>query len=188
MPGNKVKFGLKNVHYAVLTEGAGVTPDTYTTPAPWPGAVNMTLSAVGDRTPFIADDSEYYTSVGNNGYDGTLECAELPESFAKDVLGEIEDDNKVLFEKNTVEPVPIALLFEFTGDAHQIKHVFYKCIVTRPNIDGTATTNKEVKTNTLNIQARPNRAGYVKAKTKSDTLSTASAAWYTTVQVFTEGA
>lgn len=180
--GNKIKYGLKNAHYAVLTEGE---TDTYGTPVAWPGAVNLTLSAVGDRTPFIADDSEYYTSVGNNGYDGTMECAELPESFATDVLKEEADGNKVLFEKNTVEPVPVALLFEFTGDQHQIKHCLYKCIFTRPNIEGAATVNKDVKTNTLNIQARPNRAGIVKAKTKSDTLTAADSGWYTAVPVFT---
>lgn len=68
---NKVKFGLSSVHYAAITE----TDDkiTYTTPLPIPGGVNLTLAPQGDTTPFYADDSEYFTSIANNGYDGTLE-------------------------------------------------------------------------------------------------------------------
>ena len=93
---NKVKFGLKNVHYAPLTEAAG--GDTYDTPIPIPGAVNMSLEPVGEDSEFVADDIEYYTSSGNNGYDGDLEIALVPESFEEDVLGEVEDSKMVAFE------------------------------------------------------------------------------------------
>jgi phi13 family phage major tail protein len=181
---NKVKYGLKNVHYAVLTEG---TPDSYATPVRIPGAVNISLSPVGDTTTFVADDIEYFVSQGNNGYDGTLEIAVVPESFSTTVMGEVEDSKKVVFEKNSAQPKHFALLFEFTGDANQIKHVLYKCLATRANIEGAATTNKEVKTTVLNLTCRPNGAGYVKAKTKSDTDETVDGAWYTSVQAFVAG-
>ena len=39
---NKVKFGLKNVHYAVLDETDGAA--SYGTPVAVPGAVNLNLS------------------------------------------------------------------------------------------------------------------------------------------------
>jgi phi13 family phage major tail protein len=181
---NKVKYGLKNVYYSILTEGS---PDSYATPVAIPGAVNLSLSPVGDNTVFTADDSEYFVAQGNNGYDGTLEIAELPDAFRTGVMGEVEDSKKVLFEKNTATPVPFALLFEFTGDAHAIKHVLYKCRATRANVEGSATVNKEIKTTTLNLSARPNSAGYVKANTKSDTDSTVNTNWYTAVQTFVSG-
>lgn len=181
---NKVKYGLKNVYYAVLTEG---TPDSYATPVRIPGAVNISLSPVGDATTFVADDIEYFVSQGNNGYDGTLEIAVVPESFLTSVMGEVEDSKKVVFEKNEAQPKHFALLFEFTGDANQIKHVLYKCLATRANIEGAATTNKEIKTTVLNLTCRPNSAGYVKAKTKSDTDGTVDGAWYTSVQTFVAG-
>ena len=41
---NKVKFGLKNVHYALLQEGEEGAI-TYGTPVPMPGAVSMSLAA-----------------------------------------------------------------------------------------------------------------------------------------------
>ena len=39
---NKVKFGLKNVHYALLQEGEEGTI-TYGTPVPMPGAITLLI-------------------------------------------------------------------------------------------------------------------------------------------------
>jgi phi13 family phage major tail protein len=178
---NKVKYGLKNVHYSKLTEGE---TDTYATPVRIPGAVNISLSPVGDTTPFVADDEDFFTVVGNNGYDGTLEIATVPESFAKDILGEAEDANGVAFESKDAAPQHFALLFEFDGDVNKTKHLFYKCLATRPNVEGSATTNKEVKTSTLNLTCRPNSAGHTKASTKSTTDSEAAEGWYDAVYTY----
>lgn len=58
---NKVKFGLKNVHYAMLTEeGEEVT---YGTPVRIPGAVNLSMDAQGDTSTFYADDMAYYVTA-----------------------------------------------------------------------------------------------------------------------------
>ncbi len=181
---NKVKFGLKNVYYAVLTEGS---PDSYATPVAIPGAVNVSLSPVGNENVLEADDVEYWIGESNNGYDGTLEIAVLPEAFAQDVMGEVEDSKDVVFEKSTAEPKHFALLFEFSGDSNQIRHCMYKCRATRANIEGAATTSKTPSTTTLNIKARPNSGGYIKAKSKSTTDSTVYGNWYTSVQVFVPG-
>ena len=56
---NKVKFGLKNVHYATVTfasDGAA----TFGTPVAIPGAVDMSLSKNGDTYEFYADDGVYF--------------------------------------------------------------------------------------------------------------------------------
>ena len=74
---NKIKFGLKNVHYAVVTESGGVV--SYGTPKHIPGAVNLTLSAAGESVQFYADDIVYYEENTNNGYEGSLEMALIPE-------------------------------------------------------------------------------------------------------------
>ena len=184
MSENKIRYGLSNVHYAVLTEGAS---DSYAAPVAIPGAVSISMSPVGETTVFIADNVEYYIAVENNGYDGTLEIATIPEAFQKDVMGEVADTKNVVFEKSVAVPKHFALLFEFEGDANKIKHVLYKCLSTRANIDGTATNKKEIKTSTLNLTARPNTAGYVKAKTASDTDATVVSNWYTAVQTFVAG-
>ena len=74
---DKVKYGIKNVHYALLTND---TP-TYETPVPIPGAVSFSLEASGDTTPYYADDMQYFVTVANNGYTGDLEMALFPDKF-----------------------------------------------------------------------------------------------------------
>ena len=113
---NKVKFGLKNCHYAKATLDPDTNAVTFDTPVAIPGAVNLSLDPEGDTEPFYADDMVYYTTVANNGYSGDLEIALIPDSFRKDILKETEDSNGVLIEDSTVEPEHFALLFEFSGD------------------------------------------------------------------------
>ena len=82
---NKVKFGLKNVHYAPLTVGEE-GEITFRTPVAIPGAVNLSMDAQGDPSTFYADDMAYYVTTANDGYSGTLEIALIPDSFRKDIL------------------------------------------------------------------------------------------------------
>ena len=70
--GNKVKFNLKNVHAAKLTEKeeGGSTKFEYGVPKAIPGAVSISLDAEGESSPFYADGIVYFRSVTNNGYSG----------------------------------------------------------------------------------------------------------------------
>ena len=56
---NKVKFGLKNCHYATTTIAEDGTI-TYGTLKSLPGSVSLALDAEGENDPFYADDSVYY--------------------------------------------------------------------------------------------------------------------------------
>jgi len=138
---NKIRFGLKNVHYAPATIAADGSA-TYGTPVPVPGAVSLTLDPEGDRTPFYADNIEYWVDPGNTGYSGTLEMALFPDSFRKDVFGELEDANGVLYEDQDAEAKHFALLFQFEGDKKARRHVFYNCTAARPSTTGAT---KEAK-------------------------------------------
>ena len=105
---NKVKFGLSNVYYAVATiadDGSA----TYATPVRLPGAVNLSLEAQGENTPFYADNIAYWTSTGNAGYEGDFELALIPDSFKKDVLGYKEDASGILYEPAGAPTVNFAL-------------------------------------------------------------------------------
>lgn len=161
---NKVKFGLKNVHYAVITELAGAI--TYGTPVKIPGAVNLVLNPKGDKSEFYADDMAYFVATANQGYEGTLEMALLPDEFRIAVLKDKKDANDVIFEDSKALPIPIALLYEFAGDVKATRHVNYNVAVARPNIEsGTQGATIDPKTDTLNIIASPaSDTGYVKAK------------------------
>jgi phi13 family phage major tail protein len=178
----KVKFGLKNCYYALLTTGTDGSV-TYATPKALKGAVSMSLSAQGDTEKFYADDVTYYTAVGNDGYEGDLELALVDDDFRVDVLGEkLDSTGKVLVENSLVEPAPFALLYEVTTDAGAAKRVFYNCTASRPaENNNTLSGSKTPSTESLTITASPLANGNVRAKTTAETPDTVLSGWYTKV-------
>ena len=178
---NKVRFGLKNCYYAKATfdEDGNVT---YGKPVRLPGAVSLSLDPEGENENFYADDIVYYVINNNAGYEGDLELALIPEEFLKDILHEEEDANGVLIENADAEFERFALLFEFTGDKHAIRHVFYCCSASRPSTEGeTKEDEKEVQTEELSIIASALANGAVKAKTSVNTSDAVYKAWYDAV-------
>ncbi len=178
---NKVKFGLKNVHYAKATfdEDGGVT---YASPAKIPGAVNLSMDPEGEPETFWADNVAYYVMNNNGGYSGDLEIALVPESFLSDILHEEEDANGVYTENTEVEVEHFALLFEFDGDQRKTRHVLYNCTCARPTIESaTSEDSKEVQTEKLSLTATALANGYVKAKTGTNTAESTYNSWYDAV-------
>lgn len=181
---NKVKYGLKNVHYAVGTP-ADDGSFTYGTPVRIPGAVNLNLEAQGEATPFYADDITYFIGNSNSGYQGDLEVAKFPESFRKDVLGDKVDGNGIIYEDANAPVVHFALLFEFDGDVSATRYAMYNCTATRPAVGSTTKAeNVEVQTETSTITSK---AEYVPAvdtyipKAYAEKTQTPYATWYETV-------
>lgn len=177
----KIKYGLRNVYYAKATDD-GTGNLTYATPVRIAGAVNMSLDAQGDTTPFYADDIVYFSSTANNGYSGTLEVALIPDSFRKDILGETEGTrDNVLYEYANAPTVEFALLFEFQTDENATKHCMYRCTASRASVAGqTKEDSITPQTETLNIVAMPRVDDYL-VKAKCPSTSSAYANWYTAV-------
>lgn len=150
---NKVRFGLKNVYVASVTQADGGAV-TFGTPEALPGAVKMSLEAAGDTTDFYADDQKYFTDTANNGYTGELEIAELPQSFVVNYLGATVDSNGNVIEQTTDKAKNFALLFEFNGDEKAVRHILYYCKASRPKLESETTSeSKEPKTTTLEFSA-----------------------------------
>lgn len=188
--GNKVKYNLKNVYAAKLTETVkdGVTTFTYDTPKPIPGAVSISLDAEGETKAFYADGIVYFRSVTNNGYSGDLEIALIPEWFRTEILQEVLDDKGVLVEKSGLsDTVKFALLFEFDGDVRSIRHVLYYCTASRSSLESeTKEDTIEPGTEKLSITADPRSDGLVKARSGDTTDTTAYDNWYKAVYLPTE--
>ena len=175
---NKVRFGLKNVHYAVMAADG-----TYGTPVAVPGAVNLDMSPSGDTNKFYADNIAYYVSVSNQGYEGSLEMARIPDGMLKDIWGfTLGSTSKVLTENSSVEPKVFALQFQIDGDQNNAHFVIYCCTGARPNISSqTIEATKEPRTQTIDITAAPRSDGKVFAKTTKDTPAATISGWYSSV-------
>lgn len=151
---NKVKFGLSNVHIAKIIEQDGEI--TYDKPFRMPGAVNLTLDAEGDESPFYADNIKFFSSYANQGYTGDLEIALIPEKFRIDILGEKKDRNGALIESADTEIAPFALMYQYESDKNGTRCVYYNTTVSRPSTEAsTVEETKEPKTDTLSITTSP---------------------------------
>lgn len=187
MSENKVRFNLKNVHYAILTETvqSGVVSYSWGTPVAVRGAVSLDLSQEGEVTPFYADGITFYRSVANNGYSGTLEMARISDQMMKDVWGDtLGTTSKVLTENANVNPKSFALLYEIDGDADEELYVLYNVSGSRPNIGSqTNEATKEPRTQSVDIAAIPLANGNVLARTTADTPSATKTGWFSSVFV-----
>lgn len=195
MSANKVKYGLKNVHYALVTEtvatdGSGAISSSYGALKALAGAVNLSLNSNAERSVFRADDSDYFVSYGQGGYEGDLEVARINEEFMKDVLGYREDDDDILVEDSDAFKTVkyFALVFEFDGDQRATKHCLYKCSASRPNLTGQTTGEGgtiDPQTETLSLTAVPRADNdhYIHLQTQETTTTAVVEAWYSAVPV-----
>lgn len=197
MGANKVKYGLKNVHYALVTEtvvttgaDAGKTVSSYGEVKALAGAVSLSMSSTASKSVFRADDSDYYVSYGQGGYEGDLEVARVNEAFLKDVLGYVEDDDKILVESSAAckTTTYFALTFEFDGDQRATKHCLYKCSASRPALGSQTTgeggsTDPQTETLTLTAVPRVDEDKYIHLQTQESTSTAVIEAWYSAVPV-----
>lgn len=154
MAKNKVKFGLSNCVMAVLTENAGTI--TYGTPIAVPGAVNLSLEPQGDTNDFYADNIIYYSATANQGYEGDLEIAMIPDEIRTAIMGETIDANGAYVETSNDTFKNFAFGFQIEGDEKGRRYWYYNCGLTRPNTTGaTIESSKEPQTDTLTIKAMP---------------------------------
>ena len=189
---NKVKFGLSNVHYALVTEteSEGVVTSTYGDVKSWPGAISLSLDSTAEKSVTRADDSDYFVTFGQGGYEGDLECALIPDEVRTAVLGYKTDDNGILVEDSASfsNVTYIAMMFEFKGDQKATKHCLYKVSLSRPSIASQTTGENgaiEPQTETVTLTAVPRADAdqLVHIQTKPTTDAEVVSAWYTAVPV-----
>lgn len=180
----KVKYNIKNVHYAKKTTTG------YDTPVAIPGAVSLSADPQSENNIFWADGIQYYKTYSNNGYEGDLEVALLPDEFRMDILGDTMDTtSKVLIEHADAETVEFALGFEIETDGGgSILFWYYNCTASRPSVEANTTEEtKEPETETLEWSCAPNADGIVRARTTEETPSATKESWFTTVYASANG-
>ena len=152
---NKVKFGLSNCVIAPITAVSN-SAYTYGTPIKVPGAVNLSLSPAGDTNDFYADNLLYFSSTANQGYEGDLELALIPDEIRTKILGETSDSNGALVESANDVNTNFAFGFQIEGDKQGRRFWYYNCSLTRPANNG-ATNEASItpQTDTLTMKAMP---------------------------------
>jgi len=178
---NKVKFGLRNVHYSKLTDAEGAI--TYDTPTRLLGGVELSLEPLGDPIQKYADDGLFFNRAVNQGYEGTLTIAMVSDEFRMTILGEIQDDNGAIVEYADASGSAFALMFEFQGDEKAIRHALFNCTASRPTVasatteEGTETQDDEL-TFTASIHPYTRQ---VKTKTGPTMIASVYDNWYKNV-------
>lgn len=175
----KYHYDLTNVFVAEQMTDDETAGATYETPERVYGAVSMDLEAQGEITKFRADASDYIVTESNNGYEGDITFAMVPDWFRQKYLGNtLSTNDKVMTESARSKSKKFALLFEFLGDVKHRRHVLYSCLASRPNIKGENKDNqKEPDTESMTITASPLANGDVKASTTDDTPAEVYNGW-----------
>ena len=185
---NKVHFGLKNVHYAMLTVSTAGVPSWGAVKAV-PGAVSLTLDRDVAKSVFHADDIKYFTVSVNNGFTGTLEMADIPVTMRQDLWGDtVTSTGKLLVESVDAEPKEFALLFEINGDQTPERNCLYRCVASSPNIEASTVEDSiEVKTQSCELEVMPviytgnALNGVTRYRTTADTPSATYTSFYSSV-------
>lgn len=188
MAENKVRFGLSNVHYAVLTEG---TTNAWAAPVAVPGAVNISVDPNVASSDFYADNVTYFRTFANNGYNCTLEMARISEQMLSDVWGITADTTGVIREKSGTQPKPFALMFQVEGDQDEELYLFYRCLPSSKPTEGSQTTEEtaEPVTQSFDFSALPlvtgaaAQLGLIKAKTGASATTAVKSGWFSAVNV-----
>lgn len=187
---NKIKFGLADVMYSMVTETQNQETGKWTTSygayKPLPGGVELQLSAEGEDENFYADDIVYVVLAANQGYSGNLQVAMLTEEAEKDLLKRKVDDNGVISENAEDSTPPLfAMSFRIQGDVKNRRYVLYRCALTRPDINAsTKEQNITPQTDTVNFRCTPRPDdGLVFAHTGETTSQEVLDAWNTAVYV-----
>lgn len=151
---NKVRFGLKNLHRAEVKRDPSGTV-TFGEPVKMPGAVSISFTPEGsDAQDFYADDTVYYTVDGTNGgYSAELVVARLGDEDRQALLGEIVDDDGVMFESTDSKAPEYAYLMEMQGNNCPIAFWFYCGKASRISMNAnTKGDSVEVDTDTVSLR------------------------------------
>ena len=153
---NKVKYNIKNAHYAVQKEDEEGTI-SFETPVPIKGAVSVSFDANGDITPFYADGIQYYVSAANNGYEGDAEFALIPDQFREDILKEQRDEKACCMRFPTLE---IHRNLHSCSNLTETRKRPEECSITAPQQD--RQSNQRQKKRMLNREQRQLRSATVR--------------------------
>lgn len=141
---NKVKFGISNCVYALVTAVDDDGKPTYDVWKKLPYAVSLTADVNSNTSSDYADNKLVFSYNSITGSTITLEVTHLTDDFKKDVLGwKATSDGGLIQPTDNIKP-KIALGFQIDGDAKKSKRWFFLCSVSDPAGDSASTNTESV--------------------------------------------
>jgi phi13 family phage major tail protein len=160
--GNKIRYGLKNVHVAFRAEDDSSGAPVWDAPIAIPGAIGFKRTAEGDEVKIYADNGVYFSSSVNNGYSAELETALIPDAVLAAMLKMVTDTNGVVVEDADALAAPFALMGQIEGDSRGRRFVCYECRASRPEPEHkTKQATIEPTTDVIKLQITPIAVGGV---------------------------
>ena len=186
----KVSYGISKGYIAIITEDSQGNI-SYGSPIAVAGLISLnTDPQSADPTIFYADNIEYYKSPAQNqGYEGDLVVALANADFLKNVLGQTQDSDGVLYENSNDTQKRFAFGFQAEGDDKNRRFWFYDCTATRPSREhNTKEDSVEPGTDTIPITMKPRTSdGMVKCVIEENATNTAVYnGWFSAVHEKTE--
>ena len=175
-------LGLKDLFYAVCTETDGA--ETYAAPKKLAEAMSADLSVKTADGSLYADDtlSESVTEFAS----GTLKLGikDLTPEVLAEILGQMVDQNKVVWAGKDDEPPYVAVGFRAQKTGGRFRYVWLlKCKFKVPS-EKYATKGESIKFNTPDVEAdftTRKKDGRWKADFVGTQTDTAAATWFTEV-------
>lgn len=161
--GNKVRFGLSNVHVGTYTDNNGTV--TLGTAQAIPGAVSLNLDPETAESIFHADNIKYFVRNQSNGYTGDLVMAKFPDSFRTAFMNYVALTGGGVGETKLLNNKTVYIEFEVQGDIQDRRTILYNVelgAITEEH--NTVEDELEVQTESLNISVvGDNTTGLVKS-------------------------
>ncbi|MRX82256.1 major tail protein [Eggerthella guodeyinii] len=137
-------FGVKNAHFAPMTDEDALT---YDTPVPVAGTVEIKMEPSVESASSFADNEVWLDKQQDNGGSGTMSfydvegTPELRALIAKLVGYQIAQDGRTILSAD-VTPVPFGFMCEQPGHITGKRRCLYKCQLSKPSLDAKSTEEK----------------------------------------------
>lgn len=152
---NIYECGLTKVHVWPITSYADSGEPTYGTVNRVPNAVSIKFNPEGTAEARYGDNVVVFKIKSNKAFTGELEVWNFGNDLRVLMLGEKIDANGALYEDDDIKVPEFAMAFEFEGDNHNVRHLFYRCTVEEAlPIEGkTNEDQKDPQTKVLKLTA-----------------------------------
>lgn len=137
-------FGVKNAHFAPMTNEDALT---YDTPVPVAGTVEIKMEPSVEAGTSYADNEPWIDKQQDNGGSGTMSfydvesTPELRKLIAKLTGYQIAADGRMILSSD-ITPMPFAFMCEQPGHVMGKRRCLYKCQLSKPSTDAKTIENK----------------------------------------------